>query len=280
MTWFRVDDKFHDHPKVRKLRGDKMPAAGLWSLAGSWAADNLTDGFVPTEIVRRFDPRERYARKLVEVGLWVPGEHDGEPGYHFHEWPDYQPTRSEVQKQRDDGRDRVRRWRERNERGQLDSVDAEPVTNGHRNALRNALVPHVVTVPPTLPGSTQPKPNSKEKSKPLPSEARQADSALDRFGEFWTIYPRLVARGHAEKAWRAAIKAKVDPQSMIDAATAYAASRRGKDSRYTKYPASWLNGKCYLDEPESPTELRLASSNGYRPYSDPPDSSIYHQGFQ
>lgn len=100
MTWFRIDDKFHDHPKVRRLGKDRLPAIGLWSACGSWAADTLSDGFVPSEVVRRFDPRERYAARLVETGLWSAAEHRGETGYCFHQWTDYQPTRSEVEDRR------------------------------------------------------------------------------------------------------------------------------------------------------------------------------------
>src|SRR5690606_40221612 len=83
MTWFRIDDKLHDHPKVRKLRKDKLAALGLWTACGSWSADTLSDGFVPTEIVQRFDPTEQLAKRLLEVGLWVEDEHDGEDGYAF-----------------------------------------------------------------------------------------------------------------------------------------------------------------------------------------------------
>lgn len=166
MTWFRVDDKFHDHPKVRKLRADKMPAVGLWSMAGSWAADNLTDGFVPTEIVQRFDPKERYARRLVDVGLWSQDEQDGEFGYRFHEWTEYQPTKTDVRKQREDGRERVRRWREKHRNGQGQSTSGQAddaVSAAAGNGDGNALPKRVVTDPETLPRAqpfpTQPIPN-------------------------------------------------------------------------------------------------------------------------
>lgn len=155
MPWFRVDDKFHDHPKVRKLRGDKTAAIGLWSLAGSWAADNLTDGFVPGEIVQRFDPKERYARRLVEVGLWTVDEQDGESGYRFHQWTEHQPTRSEVENRRKETRERVKRWRERN--GQSKTPPLE-VTNGVGNALHGTDVTPLVTPPPTRPDPARPEP--------------------------------------------------------------------------------------------------------------------------
>ena len=100
MTWFKVDDGFHDHKKVRRLGKDRTAAVGVWTLCGSWSADTGADGFVPTEIVQRHDPREKLAARLVDVGLWHRDEVDGEPGYRFHDWHDYQPTADEVEEKR------------------------------------------------------------------------------------------------------------------------------------------------------------------------------------
>lgn len=100
MTWLRVDDKIHDHPKVRRLGRDRLPAMGLWLVCGSWCADNLTDGFVPNEVVARVDPKHRYATRLVEVDLWHRSHRQGEDGFVYHEWEQHQPSRSEVLQQR------------------------------------------------------------------------------------------------------------------------------------------------------------------------------------
>ena len=104
MPWFKVDDKFHDHPKVRRLGKDKLAAVGLWTTCGSWAGDRVTDGFVPTSVVRWHDAKERLAKKLVDVGLWTKSERDGEPGYQFHQWADYQPTREDIEVTREEWR--------------------------------------------------------------------------------------------------------------------------------------------------------------------------------
>ncbi|HEX6970236.1 MAG TPA: hypothetical protein VF174_15685 [Micromonosporaceae bacterium] len=97
MTWFRVDDRFHSHPKVLATE----PAAlGLWVVAGAWSSANLLDGFVPDQALPRLLPgSEMLAEKLVTAGLWrrIRG------GYQFHDWTDYNPTAEQVralQKQR------------------------------------------------------------------------------------------------------------------------------------------------------------------------------------
>lgn len=252
MTWFRVDDKFHDHPKVRKLRGDKLAAAGLWSLAGSWSSDNLTDGFVPTEIVQRFDPEERYAERLVEVGLWLPAERDGETGYTFHQWGERQPTRQSVEDRRV-----VRAAAGHNggvRSGQVRraaSSKAEASASSKPEASASQLLePPTQTQP--LPNPTQPqKPKTK---KPSPLRAAQG---LDRFEEFYAVYPRHIDRKDAERAWSKAIQAHPADQ-IIDAAKRYADAQQGRDAKFIKYPATWLNKGGYLDEPD----LRLVAGDG------------------
>ncbi len=48
ISWFKVDDKLHDHHKANAA---KKAAMGVWVLAGSWSADNLTDGFIPARVL-------------------------------------------------------------------------------------------------------------------------------------------------------------------------------------------------------------------------------------
>lgn len=98
MTWFKVDDKLHDH---RKARAAGPTAMGVWLMAGSWSAANLTDGFVPSAILTRWG-RQRDAARLVEVGLWYADEHDGEKGWRFHQWAEFQPTRAKKLAEREE----------------------------------------------------------------------------------------------------------------------------------------------------------------------------------
>ena len=111
MTWFRIDDKFGEHPKVRRLAKDRVAAVGLWTLCGIWCADNTSDGFIPTEVVRRHDPRLRLAKRLVEVGLWHESTSQDEVGFEFHQWSEHQPTRAEVELRRKKTAAKVAAWR-------------------------------------------------------------------------------------------------------------------------------------------------------------------------
>lgn len=109
MPWFKVDDKFHDHRKVRRV---SLDAIGLWTMAGSWASDNLTDGFIPVEIARRWTKKSpKLAAELVTAGLWVETEIDGESGWGFHDWHERNPLRVKVEADREAARERMGRVR-------------------------------------------------------------------------------------------------------------------------------------------------------------------------
>jgi len=92
MTWFKVDDKLHDHRKVRKAG---KAAMGVWVLAGSWCMDNETDGFTPDDVLTRWGTRAD-AGKLVAAGLWFMDEQNGERGWRFHDWAEFQPSAATV----------------------------------------------------------------------------------------------------------------------------------------------------------------------------------------
>jgi hypothetical protein len=119
MTWMKVDDSFHSHPKV--LATD--PAAlGLWVIAGSWCGANLTDGFVPDYVLLRLLPgSETLAQKLVTTGLWRRAK----GGYRFHDWSEYNPSAESVRTEREAAKERMRALREK-QRANRDAAAQPP----------------------------------------------------------------------------------------------------------------------------------------------------------
>ena len=89
MSWFKVDDKLHSHPKVL---GVPLRAMGLWVLAGAWCSDQLTDGVVPRAVLPSLGAKPADAEALVACGLWVRVE----VGWAFHDWSDFQPSRANT----------------------------------------------------------------------------------------------------------------------------------------------------------------------------------------
>lgn len=110
MPWFKVDDQLHDHRKAR-LAGTH--AMGLWVLSGSWCGANPDDGFIPENVVIRWEPRayRKLAQRLVDAGLWSVDELDGEAGWRFHDWGDFQPTKEEIEAEKAAARLRMKKRR-------------------------------------------------------------------------------------------------------------------------------------------------------------------------
>jgi len=125
MTWFKVDDSFYRSRKVRKLGRDRVPAVGVWTLCGDWSADNLTDGFVPWEVVEDWDEDREWAKRLIVVGLWSEAEVDGETGIQFHDWEDWQPTSEQVKQRRRNDAERRARWREQQRLRELEKANQQ-----------------------------------------------------------------------------------------------------------------------------------------------------------
>lgn len=86
-------------------------------------------------------------------------------------------------------------------------------------------------------------------------------SATGDFEAFWRAYPRKSGKLAAGKAYATAIKRGVDPQIMLAAASAYAASP-GRDPDFTKHASTWLNAGCYDDQIEEQTNGRHNGSMG------------------
>jgi hypothetical protein len=112
MSWLRIDDGFVDHPKILKTREHAPLVIALQVRALAYASRQLTDGFVPTEAldgmtrdldellnteeISGYHNPDRWAERMVSVGLWEPT--DG--GYIIHDYLDYNPSAREVRKTR------------------------------------------------------------------------------------------------------------------------------------------------------------------------------------
>ena len=148
IPWFKIDDKHHDHKKTRRaLRGAEgkrrdASAMGLWELAGSWCADNLTDGFVPTDELYRWDDDwQTLADRLVDAGYWEAEEIDGEDGYRFVNWDEHQPVKAEVEAKREAARERMRNIRSGSRSGSSEVRANETRSDNVRSLTPSRPVP-------------------------------------------------------------------------------------------------------------------------------------------
>jgi len=217
MTWFKVDDKLHDH---RKARAAGTSAMGVWLLAGSWSADNLTDGFIPAAILPRWG-RPRDASRLVEVGLWHAYEQDGEKGWRFHEWDERQPTRAQKMEER-----------------------AAKVQAGKIGGLASGRSRAQAQAKQSASGQVEPP------SRPVPSRPKDSSpsaGAETEFEDWWAVYPRKVAKGAAAKAYKAASK-KADAETLVAGLRRALPGWVGKEPDFIPHAATWLNAERWADE--------------------------------
>jgi hypothetical protein len=112
MTWFKVDDGLHSNRKRVRAGHEAM---GLWVIAGSWAADELTDGWVPDDVIEYLVPVVGHdlAKRLERAGLWNRKSRDGEEGWQFRHWDEYQPSKVKVLHERAAAAERQARARDR-----------------------------------------------------------------------------------------------------------------------------------------------------------------------
>jgi len=110
VAWFKVDDKFHSHPKTITV---SLRALGLWVKAGSWCSDQLTDGAVPTSAIKALGGSLKDARELVASGLWD----ECETGFQFHDWLNMNPSRVAVEEERAKNAQRMAEWRSKKKTG-------------------------------------------------------------------------------------------------------------------------------------------------------------------
>jgi hypothetical protein len=93
-----------------------------------------------------------------------------------------------------------------------------------------------------------------QKRHPKPLTPKPKKETIDKnllpggFDEWWNAYPRKTDKAKALKAYRQALK-DTPAETLLAGAERYAIERHVQDPTYTKYPASWLNGRCWDNEP-------------------------------
>ena len=93
MSWARLDDNFHDHPKIAGLE-NRNDALNVWVRLLTWCHKQRTGGRVPSVIANKFGTAKALDR-LVAQGLF---ERTGD-GFQFHDFADYAPARLALRRE-------------------------------------------------------------------------------------------------------------------------------------------------------------------------------------
>jgi hypothetical protein len=129
---------------------------------------------------------------------------------------------------------------------------------------------------PQYPSSSSPTEKNKKGGSGGATRTKRATAEHPSFAAWYAVYPVHKARGDAVRAYSKALE-KTDEATLLDAAKRYRDDPQVKRG-YGKYPATWLNKECWLDEePPAPRDVR--PSRGHQPYRDPADPADYQKGF-
>lgn len=104
MSWFRMDDRFHSHPKTLAAGN---AAVGLWARCGCYCSDHNLEGRVPKAIARSYGTKSEINR-LLFARLWI----DEGDAYVMPDWLDYNPSAEQTRARRKADAERQRRGRE------------------------------------------------------------------------------------------------------------------------------------------------------------------------
>jgi hypothetical protein len=259
MGWARLDDSFHDHPK---LIGLSLEALGLWTKCLTWAHRHHDSeravGYLPEGLPALFagSRAAKLSAELVAHRLWdrrsenesdvtewsrtgsgeVAVRHDrgdGE-GWYIHGYADYLPASERPQTASD-----VRKAR--SEAGKRGAEARWAIANdGKPDSKADGKLPSRVDGKPMPPNPTRPEPEP---------EATTDVVALSRaFDNAWSHWPKKTERKKAAEQYTRAAK-KLGADVLLDAVTrfgdAYAATT---EKQFVPALGVWLSHERWTDE--------------------------------
>ena len=257
MTWYKVDDGIHSHPKFLDV---SLAAVGLWTMCGAWCSAYLTDGQITRRQVQRLGGDDTLAAELVDAGLW----RETGDGYVFHDWGDYQPTREDVEASRAAARERMRK-RRNPDTGKFAPRSEDVRANTERTEPERAENFGVGSSTPTRPDPTRPDPTPTARSarkapaKRLPEDWAPTDAHRKKAAELGVDLEleadrfRLHAEANDRRAvrWDAAFSmwlTKATPPLPGMGARGNANDRRAQDTAALLNRAPWEGATLTTDD--------------------------------
>jgi hypothetical protein len=265
MTYFKVDDHFHSHPKILDLGLD---AIGLWTLAGSWSGEQLTDGFIPARLIARLGGSQETTQALVDAGLWEVIE----GGFIFHDWDAHNQTKAQVIESREAWRskkEKQRGYRTSAKKDDVSSLDAPLSLNSvdsiegiDEMSLGDTLGDSLGESPGESLGESRESPGTRNKEQGTRNRNKEQGTRTKELGtrnkevgkryeddykRFWKTYPRRVGKLASYAAWKKALMI-ADAESIISGAQAFA-DDPNRQEEFTPHPATWLNQGRWEDDP-------------------------------
>lgn len=277
MAWIESHQTLAGHPKTRKLAHllgvSKPTAIGHLHCLWWWALD-----YAPEGDLSRYDALDialgaeweddagTLVDALVTVGFL---DQDVDGTLVIHDWHDYAGKLIERKKA---NAERMRKARASGD-GPTNAAhdeDVQPraahVSSTYENVLSDQTIPNQTI--PTEPNQTN---NARERA--AGANAPDVDVHGQRFASFWSVYPKRVGKGAAEKWWRKRKPSQALTETMIAAVKEQVKSDQWTrdGGQYIPNPSTWLNQERWQDE-LAPAGTTVTPFSNYRK-RDPNDVS-------
>lgn len=247
LDWAKLHIDILDHPKLKELsESDQL----CWLKLIAIAQEHNRDGELPAVwwIAKRLGKQQPATygmlARLISAGL-VEGDPKPKPNpddpLRMHDWADWQGVGSATKRAGSVSNPRAKHAKSADSATQNTSTDAGLGSHNKKEKEKENRGPSL------SPNQTEAR-KSRKKERPL-----HCPSAFE--GQFWPVYPRKVGKAAAEKAWAALNPSAEQVAELVAALRAQIDAGLGaREPEFIPHPATWINGKRWLDEPPSKTE--------------------------
>jgi hypothetical protein len=254
MPWFMVDDGFHGHPKVVEL---ELAAVGLWTLAGSWCSQFLTDGRVSTKTLTRFGGTPEMIQSLIDAELWFAIPDDPKFDFEFKDWKDYQRLREVVLAEREAARVRVAAARAAKKGVRPNTSRTTPVRSAE---VRVAQGSEEVRIAPALPSPSLPNPSQPVPPAVVPAPKTAPTPRGTRLTSAFQVTPEMVRWANDRVP---GLDGKLSTETFMN----HWMSKTGKDATKIDWVLTWKN--WLISDYENGKHMRPSSAAGQQPRGRP-----------
>lgn len=151
------------------------------------------------------------------------------------------------------------------------------IANAWRGMKTTSPPPEAVVTHPPEEGFTQNRPVGIDQEESISVKATEnGDHAFD---EFWSLYPKRVAKGQARRAYKAA-KRKVGQERILATLELALPDLTQRDRTFVPHPATWLNAEPWEDEDaQDETTRRIASARRLLDHAGRESALLYCEEF-
>lgn len=250
IKWIKLSVEMFDDEKIKLL--EKMPDGDtlivIWckllTMAGKGNHSGyimLTEQFAYNDdmlvtVINRPAATVRLALNTFQQFGMLEFDTDKQ-AYSLSNWEKHQSLEG-MEKIREQNRLRKAKQREKNKMLELGAPKKELSQDSHVTVTPS----HAIELELEL---------EKEKDIKKKPTRQQVDYSTE-FQEFYSSYPRRKDKAKALKAYESVRKKKVSHEQLMNAVKQYSSEVKldGREEKYIKLPASWLNGESYLDYEE------------------------------